>query len=45
MLPLEQIRKIDPKLAGCSDEELIKIRDSLSIFIGQILDAYFKEKQ
>lgn len=41
MISLEQIRKLDPELNKLSDEELIKLRDSLYPIIERILDVYF----
>lgn len=43
MLSLESLRKIeDPELVGLSDEEILKLRDILYIFIENVLDNYLK---
>ncbi len=40
MLSLDQMRKLDPMLADISDEELLKIRDTLYGLAHIALDAW-----
>lgn len=44
MLTLEQLRKIDPDLKDCPDEELIKIRSALYELGNFAFDTWLVER-